>query len=43
MPTPAIPMEYRRVLAAEGISNFGSMLSRLAIPWLATLVLRRRA
>ena len=29
-----------RVLAAEGVSNFGSMLSRLAIPWLATLTLQ---
>ena len=28
-----------RVLAAEGVSNFGSMLSRLALPWLAALVL----
>lgn len=31
--------DFGRVLAAEGISNFGSMLSRLALPWLATLVL----
>lgn len=31
--------EFPRVLAAEGISNFGSMLSRLAIPWLAVLTL----
>lgn len=30
---------FPRVLAAEGISNFGSMLSRLAIAWLATLTL----
>ena len=30
---------FRRVLAAEVVSNFGSMLSRLAIPWIATLVL----
>ena len=30
---------FRRVLAAETVSNFGSMLSRVAIPWLATLVL----
>ncbi len=30
----------RRVLAAEGVSNFGSMLSRLAIPWLAALALQ---
>ena len=28
-----------RVIAAEGVSNFGSMLSRLAIPWVATLLL----
>jgi MFS family permease len=31
---------FGRVLAAEAVSNFGSMLSRLAIPWLATLVLQ---
>ena len=31
--------EFPRVLAAESVSNFGSMLSRLAIPWLAALVL----
>ncbi len=30
---------FARVLAAEGVSNFGAMLSRLAVPWLATLVL----
>lgn len=30
----------RRVLAAEAVSNFGSMLSRLAIPWLAALTLQ---
>ena len=30
---------YRNLLAAEVVSNFGSMLSRLAIPWLATLSL----
>ncbi len=35
MPAPEIP----RVLAAESVSNFGSMLSRLVIPWLAALVL----
>ena len=29
-----------RVVAAEAVSNFGSMLSRLAIPWLATLALQ---
>ncbi len=34
------PNPYTRVLAAEGISNFGSMLSRLAIPWLAALQLQ---
>lgn len=28
---------FARVLAAEGVSNFGSMLSRLAIPWWAAL------
>lgn len=33
------PDPFPRVLAAEGVSNFGAMLSRLAIPWLATLVL----
>ena len=31
------PREFHRVLAAEVVSNFGSMLSRVAIPWLATL------
>ena len=31
--------DFRRVLAGEGISNFGSMLSRIALPWLATLAL----
>jgi Na+/melibiose symporter-like transporter len=35
-PTRADP---RRVVAAEGASNLGSMLSRLAIPWVATLLL----
>jgi Na+/melibiose symporter-like transporter len=30
---------FRRVLAAEVVSNFGSMLSRIAVPWLAVLVL----
>ena len=29
--------EFRRLLAAEGVANFGAMLSRLAIPWLAAL------
>jgi predicted MFS family arabinose efflux permease len=31
--------DISRVIAAEGVSNFGSMLSRLAIPWVATLTL----
>jgi len=31
--------EFGRLLAAEAVSNFGAMLSRLAIPWLAALVL----
>ena len=31
--------EFDRVLAAEAVSNFGAMLSRVAIPWLATLSL----
>jgi Na+/melibiose symporter-like transporter len=30
---------FHRVLAAEVVSNFGSMLTRLVIPWIATLVL----
>src|SRR6185503_9928449 len=30
---------YRNLLAAEVVSNFGAMLSRLAIPWLAALAL----
>jgi hypothetical protein len=30
---------FRRVFAAEVISTFGSLMSRLAIPWLAVLVL----
>ena len=32
--------EFPRVLAAQSVSNFGTMLSRLAIPWLATLSLQ---
>ena len=36
---PDTTNDFRRVLAGEGISNFGSMLSRLALPWLATLAL----
>ncbi|HTN49327.1 MAG TPA: MFS transporter, partial [Burkholderiaceae bacterium] len=31
---------FRRVFAAEVISTFGSLMSRLAIPWLAVLVLQ---
>jgi MFS family permease len=31
--------DFRRVLAAELVSNFGSMLTRLVIPWIATLSL----
>jgi Na+/melibiose symporter-like transporter len=31
--------EFQRVVAAEIASNFGSMLSRLVIPWVATLAL----
>lgn len=31
--------QFRRVLAAEVVSNFGSMLTRLVIPWIATLTL----
>jgi MFS family permease len=39
-PTPSAETnDFRRVLAGEGVSNFGSMLSRLALPWLATLAL----
>ena len=37
--TPSDTGDFRRVLAGEGISNFGSMLSRLALPWLAALAL----
>jgi Na+/melibiose symporter-like transporter len=33
-------VEFRRILAADGMSNFGSMLSRLVIPWLAVLTLQ---
>jgi Na+/melibiose symporter-like transporter len=32
-------IDFRRVLGAEVVSNFGSMLSRLAIAWIATLSL----
>lgn len=31
---------FRRVLAAEVVSTFGSLMSRLALPWLAVLVLQ---
>lgn len=31
--------DLRRLIAAEGVSNFGSMLTRLAIPWIASLSL----
>ena len=37
--TPALAAGFRRVIAAEVVSNFGSMMSRLAIPWLAVLML----
>ncbi len=40
MPHRSSTREFQRLLAAEGISNFGAMLSRLAIPWLAALVLQ---
>ncbi len=30
---------FRRILAAEVVSNFGSMLTRLVVPWIATLML----
>lgn len=39
MTDPAATRDFGRVLAAEGVSNFGGMLSRLAIPWVATLLL----
>ena len=35
--TPSRTRQFQRVLAAEVVSNFGAMLSRLAIPWLAAL------
>ena len=40
-PTGSIDVSagMRRLLASEATSNFGSMLSRLAIPWIAALVL----
>eukprot|EP01036_Dinobryon_divergens_P057475 gene57475-76738_t len=39
-PITAGSAEFRLVLAAEAMSNFGAMLSRLSIPWLAALVLQ---
>ncbi len=33
------PNDFRRVLAAGVVSNFGSMLSRLVVPWLAAITL----
>lgn len=36
---PATGTGFGRVLAAEGVSNFGTMLSRLALPWLAVLAI----
>lgn len=37
---PDTPMRgMHRLIAAEAVSNFGSMLTRLAIPWIATLTL----
>jgi hypothetical protein len=35
--------DLRRLIAAEGVCNFGSMLSRLAIPWIASLALHATA
>lgn len=40
MSPPPATAALRRVVAAEGVSNFGSMLSRLALPWLAALGLQ---
>ena len=37
--TTTTAQDFRRVLAAQSVSNFGSMLSRLAIPWLAAVTL----
>ena len=31
--------DFRRLLAAEAVSNFGSMLNRVAFPWIAALLL----
>lgn len=38
-PPAATAAEFHRVLGAEAVSNFGAMLSRLALPWIATLAL----
>lgn len=38
-PETSATRDFRRVLAAESVSVFGSMLSRLAIPWVAALLL----
>ena len=41
LPSPPMSTDaFRRVFAAEVISTFGSLMSRLAIPWMAVLVLR---
>ena len=34
-----MPTGFPRLLAAEAVSNFGAMLSRVAIPWIAALAL----
>jgi len=34
-----MPGGFGRLLAAEAVSNFGAMLSRVAIPWIAALAL----
>jgi predicted MFS family arabinose efflux permease len=35
--------DIHRLIAAEGVSNFGGMLTRLAIPWIASLTLNATA
>ena len=41
LPSPPMSTDaFRRVFAAEVISTFGSLMSRLAIPWMAVLVLK---
>ena len=42
-PTVDLTPGMRRLLASEVASNFGSMLSRLAIPWIAALMLNASA